>query len=122
MKKSREHIEAEVMKTLKILDDMQDIRPHHLFRAHLMQKIEEETEKRFSSALPRSISSNLRLAFIALLLLINITSALLFFGKDPLQPMAAITGDQLETFSEDYASPALSYYAQPTGDQTNNDE
>lgn len=121
MKKSKEHIEAEIIRTLKILDDMQGIKAHHLFRAHLMQRVDETTHHK--SVISGSIahSFNIRLAFIAALLLINIASAVLFVLSDNRQPMAAITNNLLESFSEDYTSPALSYYAQPVDEQSDNE-
>jgi hypothetical protein len=121
MKQHNDHIEAEVMKTLKLLDEMPVLKVHHLFRVKLMQRVDDMQQ---SSARKGNgaLSLNVRLAFMALLLLVNIASAVLFIRSDKVRPLASLGGNASEWFSDDYASPALAYYAQPANDQTAADE
>jgi hypothetical protein len=121
MNRSTEQRDAEVLKTLNILDDMPSLRPHHLFRAHLLQHIETLP---YSGREARAISSgfNPRLAFMAVLLVINIASAgVLFMPHNP-EPAGNLVSEVSEPSIDDYASPALSYYDLPVTEQAQSNE
>ncbi len=110
MNRSKEQRDAEVMKTMGILDNIPSIKVNHLFRAHLLQRIDAAGESRSFAG-----GFNPRLAFFGLLLGINIAmGTLLFLHQEPqttARPVATA-----ESFSDDYGSPALSYYDQQTPD------
>jgi hypothetical protein len=110
MNRSKEQRNAEVMKTMGILDDMPGIKVNHLFRARLLQRIDAAAESRSFAG-----GFNPRLAFFGLLLGVNIAmGTILFLHQEPQaadRPVATA-----ESFSEDYGSPALSYYDQQATD------
>ncbi len=117
MNRSKAQRDAEVMNTMGILDRMPEVRASHLFRARLLERIEESEAHRSPGgyAYPR-------LAFFSLLLAINIAmGALLFLHQTP-QVAPARNLATTESYSEDYGSPALSYYDQqndnPTGENS----
>lgn len=107
MKRSKEQRDAEVMKTMKILDNMPEIKAHHLFRAHLLQRIETVERSRNVAK-----GFNPRLAFFGLLLTVNVGMGMLMFTHQESQMMTSRSGDTAEAVSEDYGGPALSYYDQ----------
>lgn len=111
MNRSMEQRDAEVKKTLNILDEMPRIETHHLFRAHLLQRIEAESRNRHVAG-----AFNPRLAFFSLLLAINIAMGMLMFMHHEPQTAMNRNGAFAESYTEDYGSPALSYY-----DQTGNE-
>jgi hypothetical protein len=116
MNRSKEQRDAEVMKTMSILDDMPGIKAHHLFRAHLLQRIE-------AAERPRAVAGgfNPRLAFFGLLLAVNVGMGMLMFTHQEPQTMAAHSGDTADAISEDYGGPALSYYDQQAPEPQNNE-
>jgi hypothetical protein len=109
MNRTTEQRNAEVTKTIGMLDQMPKVEVNHLFRVRLMQRIEAmEVKKTSWLALPGS-SFSPRLAFMTLLLVLNVASAFMLFMHET--PQA--TGPSMataESFSEDYGGPALSYY------------
>ncbi|HWR00664.1 MAG TPA: hypothetical protein VN371_02290 [Chlorobaculum sp.] len=112
MNRSTEQRDAEVVKTLKILDDMPRLEVHYLFRAHLLQRI-DSMENRNSLA----GGFNPRLAFFGLLLILNIGSGMLFFMHGTPQSSINSSGGLADAFNEDYGGPALSYYDQTSADR-----
>ncbi len=118
MNSSNEQRSAEAVKTMRILDELPRIEPHHLFRAHLLQRIESENARASVVA-----GLNPRLAFFSLLLAINIAlGTMLFLDRDTRSSMQG--GDAIaESYGDEYGSPALSYYDQqeeePANRQTN---
>ncbi len=116
MNRSTEQRDAEVVKTLKILDDMPRLEVHHLFRAHLLQRIDSmESRNSFASSLAGGF--NPRLAFFGLLLILNIGSGMLLFVHGTPQSTINSSGGLAEAFNEDYGGPALSYYDQTSADR-----
>jgi hypothetical protein len=116
MNRSTEQRNAEVEKTLKILDDMPRLEVHHLFRAHLMQRI-DSLERTNTFAVAFAGGFNPRLAFMGLLLILNIASAMLFFLHETPQSTVSVSSGLAESISEDYGGPALSYYDQSAADR-----
>lgn len=108
MSRTTEQRNAEVKKTLEVLDQMPRVEVNHLFRARLMQRIDAiETHKASGNALFNG-ALNPKLAFMALLLVLNIASGFMIFMHEPQATGPA--GTIAESFSEDYGGPALSYY------------
>lgn len=107
MNRSNDQQSAEVMKTMRILDELPRIEPHHLFRARLLERMESD-----NASASVATGFNPRLAFFSLLLAINIAmGTLLMLDHDARSALQG--GDAVaESYSEDYGGLALSYYDQ----------
>jgi len=111
MKQYHENIEAEVRQTMQLLDEVKPLEVHHLFREQLMRRIEEELEQGEMSK--RSNGLDYRLAFVALLFVINLASTLLAITPDENQPVATV-GQLADNQSDDYSGQEFAYYDQTT--------
>lgn len=109
MNRSFEQLEAEVSKTLEILDRMPQLEPSPRFRAQLMQRI-NAMEPVSNGGMTVSMAFSPKVAFLALLLMLNIASAMLLFTSQTPQSATGASGTLADSFSEDYGGPALSYY------------
>jgi len=109
MKPCHENIEAEVTETMGLLDQVEHLEVHHLFRVRLMQRVEEELVQRGRGRV--STRLDVGLAFIVLLLLINLASALLVIKPEESQS-AATVGQLADNQSDDYSSHEFAYYDQ----------
>lgn len=110
MKQSKSHIEQEVRKTLQLLDEMERIAVHPSFRVRLTQRIEREFAEGAQGAAP-AWQLNYRLAFMLLLIIINIGTAFLAMRHDNQETGPAVS-DVIETLGDDYSSPTFAYYDQ----------
>ena len=118
MNNNKDQRDAEVVKTLGILDDMPRVEPHHLFRARLLERIDAEERRPAVAG-----GFNPRVAFFGLLLAVNIGMGALMFTHQEPQTSMSRPGDTAESVNEEYGSPALSYYEQapatdPSGNET----
>ncbi|NTU68688.1 MAG: hypothetical protein HGB02_07400 [Chlorobiaceae bacterium] len=111
MNRRKEEVDAQVMKTMRILDNMQRVEPHHLFRARLLERIDTEKRSRVVTG-----GFNPRLAFFGLLLTVNVGMGVLMFTRQDGSTTTAHSGDTAEAANEEYGSPALSYYDQQDGE------
>jgi hypothetical protein len=111
MKQYNENIEAEVCKTMQLLDEIKPLEVHHLFRVRLMRRIEDELGQRRKSR--SNTRSEYKLAFIVMLLVINLASALLLVKPGENQSVTTI-GQLAESQSDDYSSQEFAYYDQTT--------
>jgi len=109
MNRTTEQRNAEVAKTLEMLDQMPGVEVNHRFRAQLMQRIDAMEAGKSSGTALFGGALNPKLAFMALLLVLNIASGFMLFTKETPQATGA-QGTIAESFSEDYGGPALSYY------------
>jgi hypothetical protein len=114
MKKRNEKIEARVNETMALLDEMAPLEVHHLFRVKLMQRVEREFGEGAGRANGRmSQRLDFRLAFMALLLVVNLGSALVsVFDGNRLAGVSV--GEVLDNQSDDYSSQEFAYYDQTT--------
>ncbi len=113
IQKRDDRIEHEVHTTLQILDNLPQLEAHHLFRVHLMNRIEQQ--KPGLLPMPHMASYGLKMALMGLLVVVNIGTAFLFM--QPAQgPGMLSKNDMLERLSSEYSSPALSYYIDETPD------
>jgi len=112
MKKQQEHIEREVGKTMQMLDELKPLEVHHQFRVRLMQRVEGEFGEG-SKAMKIGFSRyfDLRLALMALLLVINLSTALLSFKSNDMQVSAGIS-ELLDNMGDDYTTQEFAYYEQ----------
>jgi hypothetical protein len=113
MKQRHDNIEAEIAKTLGLLEEMKPLEVSHFFRVRLMQRIEQE-----SSQWPRKLSVDfgygrldLRLAFMAILIIINIASAFIAVTHNDNSAKPVIS-EAMDSQSYDYARSAYAYYDQ----------
>jgi hypothetical protein len=115
MKKSNVNIETEIDRTLNLLDEMKPLEVNHFFRVRLMQRIEQESEQRSNKlAIGRGVGKiDLRFAFMALLIIINVASAIVSFIHTD-SPVRSGISEMLDSQGYDYARPAYAYY-DPTG-------
>ncbi|GEM_PF-163781 len=112
MKQQNENIERAVGKTLQLLDELKPLEVHHLFRVRLMQRIEGEFgegSKKGSSGFSRYF--DVRLALMALLLVINLSTALLSLKSNTTQFGAGIS-ELLDNMGDDYTTQEFAYYDQ----------
>ncbi|MBN1929598.1 MAG: hypothetical protein JW764_08670 [Chlorobiaceae bacterium] len=110
MNRNSEHLEAEVSKTLELLDQMPKVQVSGRFRTQLLHRI--DSMEHAGGAVGTTVLAvfSPKLAFLTLLLMLNIASAMLLFMNGGPQSATGISGTLAETFSDDYGGPALSYY------------
>lgn len=111
MKQYHEDIENQVKLTMQLLENVKPVEVHHLFRVRLMRRIENELEQGGRGRSNGRIEY--KLAFIVLLLVINLGSALLFVNPGENQSVATV-GQVAESQSDDYSSQEFAYYDQTT--------
>ncbi len=110
MKKRDENIEARVIETMDLLDKVQPLEVHHLFRVRLMQRVEREFGEEARSA--RGIRLDFRLAFMALLLVVNLGSALVSVFDGNRNITGGAVSELLESQNDEYNSQDFAYYEQ----------
>lgn len=110
MKKYDENIEARVVETMALLDEMPPLEVHHLFRVRLMERVEEE----FGEGARARGGNHLdfRLAFMALLLVVNLGSALVSVFDGNRQVTGGAVSELLDSQNDDYSSQEFAYYEQ----------
>ncbi len=102
-----DRITAEVRKTIEMLDNLPELKAHYLFRANLIEKIAHGAAQPAQEV--RLSAGGLKLALMVFLFIINIGSALfLMLSNDSEQIFSK--SDMLESLTNEYSSPALSYY------------
>jgi hypothetical protein len=112
MKQSYEKIEREVAKTMQLLDELKPLEVNHHFRARLMQRIDAECmegSRQVKSGFSRYLDA--RLAFMVLLVIINLGSALLSLQNSETQLSAGIS-EVIDSMSDDYTTQEFAYYDQ----------
>jgi hypothetical protein len=109
MKKHDENIEREIAKTMMLLDEMPPLELHHQFRVRLMQRVEREFGEGKKSHFGSRV--DLRLAFMGLLLVVNLGSTVLTIFDGGRQATTTIS-ELLDNQSFDYTSQDLAYYDQ----------
>ena len=113
MKKHNEDIEREISETMMLLDEMPALETHHLFRVRLMQRIEREfAEESRRVRHPFASHLDFRLAFMSLLLVVNLGSA--FFTFFDGNPQTTVTISELLNQGDDYSSQEFALYDQTT--------
>lgn len=110
MKKHDDNIEARVVETMALLDEVQPLEVHHLFRVRLMERVERE----FGEGAGARGGNHLdfRLAFMALLLVVNLGSALVSVFHGNRQVTGGAVSELLDSQSDDYGSQEFAYYEQ----------
>ena len=110
MKQHNANIEAEISKTMQVLDEMQPLKVDHFFRARLMQRVDQEfTPKK--SGKHFAIRLDYRLAVMSLLFVINLGSTLVSIHQSTEQSTTSISKAP-DNQSDDYATQEFAYYDQ----------
>ena len=114
MKERNNNIEAQVAKTMKLLDEMKPLEVNHFFRARLMQRIEREFG--LEAKQTHAVAGNrfvFRLAFFALLIVINLGATVLSVQQNK-RWTTSVSGisEMLDKLSDDYTSHEFAYYDQ----------
>ncbi|MBO8091931.1 MAG: hypothetical protein J7D60_01295 [Prosthecochloris sp.] len=104
---NRDSAEQDVRTTLGLLDSLDHIEPHHLFRARVMKRIDEENSS--LHRLPFNARHGVKMALMALLLAVNAGSAFLVMQSTG-ENRAVDKDEVIASLSSEYSSPALSYY------------
>ncbi len=111
-------VEQEVRKTMGLLDNLPELKAHYLFRAHLMERIEEEKPQ---TAVGRYVANyGMQLALIVFLFLINIGSVIALTRSNDSEPMLG-KHQLIESMTNEYSSPTLSCYLDNSGLAETND-
>lgn len=114
MKQPNNNIEERVNRTMKLLDEMKPLEVNHFFRARLMQRVERE----FGPASKHSNAHSdnrfaFRLAFFALLIIVNLGAAVLSVQQNnPGTTAGSGISEMLDKLSDDYTSHEFAYYDQ----------
>ncbi|NMW21311.1 MAG: hypothetical protein HKK67_06710 [Chlorobiaceae bacterium] len=110
MKERNNNTEEQVVKTMKLLDEIKPLEVNHFFRIRLMQRVEREfgQETKYSSTALRG-RIDFRLAFMALLILINLGATLLSLQHNN-RPVTSGISEMIDNLSDDYTSQELAYY------------
>ncbi|TLU85855.1 MAG: hypothetical protein FDX21_04675 [Chlorobium sp.] len=109
MKQHDDNIEAEVRKTMDLLDELAPLEVHHQFRVRLMQRIDNEIGQEKHIKYP-GFRIDYRLAFMVLLLAVNLGSTMLSVrqGDETITTISEVPVSQ----SEDYSNQEFAYYDQ----------
>jgi hypothetical protein len=113
MTKHHKNIEAEVAKTLSLLEDIKPLEVNHFFRVRLMQRIEQESSRQsrtFSTGWGHG-KLDLRLAFMAVLIVINLASAMIAVTRNDTSVKSGIS-EVMDSQGYDYTRSTYAYYDQ----------
>lgn len=112
MKRHNNNIEEQVAKAMMLLDEIKPLEVDHHFRVRLMQRIEYEFGQRsgYAQAGLRN-RFDFRLAFMALLIMVNLGSALLSVQHNNLGKTPGIS-EMIDNLNDDYPSQEFAYYDQ----------
>ncbi len=118
MKQRNNNIEAQVAETMKLIDEIKPLKVNHLFRVRLMQRVEREFEQKSEHARPMFGNRiDLRLAFMVLLIIVNLGGTLLTVQQNSHIATSGIS-EMLDKLSDDYTSQEFAYYDQTSPAQT----
>ena len=115
MKQQNKNTEEKVARTMKLLDEMKPLEVNHFFRVRLMQRIEREFGLEAKPS--NSVANNrftFRLAFFALLIVINLGATVLSVQNNNRGTISvSAISEMLDKLSDDYTSQEFAYYDQP---------
>ncbi|MFZ4525815.1 MAG: hypothetical protein ACOYOE_09765 [Chlorobium sp.] len=109
MKQHDENIEAEVSKTMHLLDEFVPLELHHQFRVRLMRRVESEIG--LGEGIQYSgFRFDYRLAFMVLVFVINLGSTMFSVqqGDNSITTISEVSINQ----SDDYSNQEFAYYDQ----------
>jgi hypothetical protein len=109
---NRQNATEEALKTMGILDALEPLEVRLQFRVRLMERIERESLTGRLNHAGSGALINYRFAFIVLLIIVNVSSALVVVFNTT-ERSAPLFSDLRTTISDDYSSPTFAYYEQP---------
>ena len=115
MKQYEKNIEAEIAKTMKLLDDLEPLEVHHMFRVRVMQRVESASQKSRPMTNLHGRMADFRFAFMALLVLINVGSTVLSLQNSKTLSKTEIRS-LYDASSDDYSTQEFAYYDQTGAD------
>ncbi|MCG8342358.1 MAG: hypothetical protein MI684_05920 [Chlorobiales bacterium] len=107
MMTNNDRIETEVRKTMEVLDNLPRLQAHYLFGARVMERISHETLTGPQETV--SAMRGVKLGLMVFLLIVNIGSALVLMLSNGTEQTFS-KQDTIESLTNEYSSPALSYY------------
>ncbi|NTV97706.1 MAG: hypothetical protein HGA70_00885 [Chlorobiaceae bacterium] len=110
MNKRHDNIETEVAKTLNLLEEIKPLEVNHFFRVRLMQRIEQESARGITK-FNAGWGLDLRLALMALLIIVNLASAMIAVTRDNSQVKSGIS-EVMDNQGYDYTRSTYAYYDQ----------
>ncbi len=112
MKPNKINIEAEIANTVKLLDELEPLEVHHLFRVRVMQRVESVCSQKSGRVinLPGSVT-DFRFAFMALLVIVNVGSTVLSLQNSKTLSKNE-TSESYEASGDDYSTQEFAYYDQ----------
>ncbi|MCX6178270.1 MAG: hypothetical protein NT163_02690 [Chlorobiales bacterium] len=113
MKQHNNNIEAKVANTMKLLDEIKPLEVHHLFRVRLMQRIENEFGPGEHSKAGFKNHFDFKLAFMGLLIMVNLGAALLTVQQNNGKTTSSIS-ELLDNLNDDYTTQEFAYYDSAT--------
>ncbi len=108
MTQHNDRIETEVRETLELLDTLPRLEADHLFRARVLQRISNDTD--LSAGRANVPVRGMKLAFMALLLFVNVGSGLVLMLSEKTEQTLVGRQETIESLVYEYSNPALSYY------------
>ena len=116
MKPYEKDIEAEIARTMQLLDEVQPLEVHHLFRVRVMERVERTFGHKSGrmANLPGRVF-DFRIAFMALLVMVNIGSTVLSFQNSKTNAKTGII-EFSESSGDDYSAQEFAYYDQSAVD------
>ena len=112
MKQCDKDIEAKVKKSMALLDELKPLEVNHLFRVRLMQRVERECGDQSRVAGQGFAKSlDVRLAFMTLLVIINLSSATVLLLNDAQQSTTGVS-EVAANLTSDYSGEEFAYYDQ----------
>lgn len=112
MKPYEKKIEAEIAKTMQLLDEVQPLEVHHLFRVRVMERVERtfgHTSGQMANIPGRM--AGLRFACMTLLVVVNIGSTVLSFQNSKTLSKTGVS-EFSESSGDDYSAQEFAYYDQ----------
>jgi hypothetical protein len=85
MNNKKKQIEEEVKKTLDLLDQVEEIEPNPYFYTRLQGRLRNQEAEQRSALFHIFRAKNLRLAFLAIVIVINIVSGIVFLQNGSYQ-------------------------------------
>ena len=102
---NKKNIEAEIAKTMQLLDEAPPLEVHHLFRVRVMERVESSLGQKSGRM------ADFRFAFMALLVMVNVGSAVLSFENSKTLSKTEV-GELSESSGDDYSAQEFAYYDQ----------
>ena len=100
--KNKQQINEEVKKTLKLLDQAENIEADHFFYTRLQSKLRSKDQKETKKLMFGFNFALLRNAFIVSLVLLNLISGIYVLRNDNYQTES--TNDYISTLAEEYSA------------------